>query len=304
MSTGAETGVKSFVQKPVSAAKKPRPATNLNSEANPVEESFEQVKVRLTASDSDEEREKSIADFVAAVPLTEIGLWLNYLATVDPSELAADLKHRLTRRWSERDPQAVVDWLNITGTGQDLIDDLAVVWVNQNPSNALDWGRSLNDEDLRNRVLTEQAGELVRSDPTQALTIAIDLPADSSRGELVTRATAEWAVADPENAAAWAEKVFDENLRSQILASVAVAWAKRDPAAAANLAVSALPAGRLQENTVVSVVQRWAQIAPQAAAQWVEQFPAGILRQAAIENLCEQWAQTDALAASTWRQSL
>jgi hypothetical protein len=75
---------------------------------------------------------------------------------------------------------------------------------------------------------------------------------------------------------------------AKVLAGEAVSWAEQNPEAAATLAVDQLPAGRLQEDTVVSIVQRWAQSDTVAAATWVAQFPEGSLRKTAVENLVAQ----------------
>ena len=95
----------------------------------------------------------------------------------------------------------------------------------------------------------------------------------------------EWAVQDPVAAADWARRIPGESLRATVLAGIATVWSDRDPVGGATLAAKELPAGRLQADTVVSIVQRWAQRAPDDAAGWVLQFPEGKLRDAAMESL-------------------
>jgi hypothetical protein len=92
----------------------------------------------------------------------------------------------------------------------------------------------------------------------------------------------------------------DEPLRQTVLASELVAWSETEPANAATRAVKTLPAGRMLDDTLVSIVQRWAQTDARAAAAWVERFPEGSLRAAAVENLLSQWRQTDPDAAAQW----
>ena len=48
-----------------------------------------------------------------------------------------------------------------------------------------------------------------------------------------------------------------------------------------------LPAGRLQADTIISIVQRWAQQSPADATDWVNQFPDGDLRDTALECLAQ-----------------
>jgi hypothetical protein len=65
------------------------------------------------------------------------------------------------------------------------------------------------------------------------------------------------------------------------------------PVDAATWALKELPPGRLLDDTVVSIVQRWAQRDMDGATAWVKQFPEGALRAAAVENLLAQWSPTD-----------
>jgi hypothetical protein len=95
----------------------------------------------------------------------------------------------------------------------------------------------------------------------------------------------EWAVTEPVAAADWAGRISSLPLRATSLAGIAIVWSEQDPAAAAAMAVQELPAGRLQADTIVSIVQRWGRQAREDAAAWVDQFPEGDLRDAAMESL-------------------
>ncbi|HLP77891.1 MAG TPA: hypothetical protein VK327_13340, partial [Candidatus Paceibacterota bacterium] len=139
--------------------------------------------------------------------------------------------------------------------------------------------------------------------PVEALRLAAELTVSSERDEMIRRAAMEWALQDAVAAIEWARQIPDVALRSQVLASEAIAWADSAPESAATLAVESLPSGRLLDDTVISIVQRWAQQQPAAAAAWVEQFPSGALRLTAAENLLAQWSQTDAERAQQWRSA-
>jgi hypothetical protein len=141
---------------------------------------------------------------------------------------------------------------------------------------------------------------MVRTDPIAALRIASELPGSAACDDVIRRAAAEWASEDPASAMEWTEKISDEPLRQAVLAAGFVAWSEIEPANAATRALEKLPAGRLLDDTLVSIVQRWAQTDPGAAAAWVERFPEGPLRAAAVENLLSQWRQTDPVAAQGW----
>jgi hypothetical protein len=106
---------------------------------------------------------------------------------------------------------------------------------------------------------------------------------------------------DATGAIEWTDMIADETLRNAILAAGFVAWSETEPANAATRALEKLPAGRLLDDTLVSIVQRWAQTDARAAAAWVERFPECPLRAAAVENLLSQWRQTDPVAATNWQ---
>src|SRR6185369_11996336 len=101
----------------------------------------------------------------------------------------------------------------------------------------------------------------------------------------------EWAGQDPDAPVTWAEKMESSTLREQVFANTAISLSETDPAAAATLALQKLPPGGRQDDTVVSIVQRWAQTEPAQAADWVVQFPEGRLRDAAVENLVQIWSE-------------
>jgi hypothetical protein len=71
--------------------------------------------------------------------------------------------------------------------------------------------------------------------------------------------------------------------RAAALAGIATAWSEQDPIAAATMVLRELPSGRLQADTIVSIVQRWAQQSLDGATEWVNRFPNGDLRDAALE---------------------
>jgi len=273
---------------------------------NPLSDKLAKLIQDLQTEDDPMKREQLIANLLAGLKTGDIAAALDFLKDAQPAELAADLSRRLVRRWAESNPQEVAAWINGLPDGdqrQIALDSLAIVWADSQMVEATSWGQSLGNDGERNRVLTDVANEAVRADPMTALQLAVGLPADAQRDDLIRRAAMEWASGDATNAVAWAEQIPDATLRVTVLAGEAVAWAKQDPESAATLAVTELPAGRLQEDTVVSIVQRWAELQPEAAAAWVAQFPEGAMRAAAIENLVALWSQTDAAAAQQWLAS-
>jgi hypothetical protein len=98
------------------------------------------------------------------------------------------------------------------------------------------------------------------------------------------------------------KQIEDDSLRSQLVAVVATVLSQSDAASAAEIALSALSPGRMQDDAVVGIVQRWTQRDAASAAAWVAAFPEGALRTAAVENVVKLWpSRTE---AATWLSGL
>jgi hypothetical protein len=205
---------------------------------------------------------------------------------------AAETQERLLHP-SEDNPESVPQ-----------LAEIVVAWANADLPRAVQWARQLPDETERQKALVRIGFEAARAEPLTALALAVDLDADAERDELIRHAAGEWAVSAPDAAAEWARRIEDSPLRSGTLARIATAWAEVDPRAAAALAIKELEPGRLQEDTVVGIVQRWAQREPADAATWIDRFEEGELRAAAVQNLVKLWADRNPTEAGEWLKAL
>jgi hypothetical protein len=145
---------------------------------------------------------------------------------------------------------------------------------------------------------------VARTQPAEALNLASELPPGARRDELLAHGARQWAAQTPQEAIVWAEQLPDEVVRGRLFASIASVWADSDPLAAATFAATSIKPGRPQEDAVVSVIQQWAQQAPEAAAAWIQEFPTGALRETALEELVKLWAGTDSTRAGEWINQL
>jgi hypothetical protein len=198
----------------------------------------------------------------------------------------ADEQERV-RTWAQSDPRAVVEWASALpgdANRRFALEAIAIAWGARDSAAAARWAEGLSEEADRAQALTAIAGEAVREDPLLAIELAGSLP-DAAMAEIVPRAAMEWAAQDPAAATEWARQISGLSLRVSVLAGIATVLSEQDPASAAMMAVEELPAGRLQADTIVSIVQRWNQRSPSEASEWVDRFPEGDLRDAAIESL-------------------
>lgn len=267
-----------------------RPATR---EKTPRETLLEKTLAGIAAEEDSGRREEMLAALADQIPITDIQTTLNELQNLVSAGVAGEFSQRLLRRWTESDGHAAAAWAEQlpAGPARDAaISGVAIEWANASLADATAWTKTLGDEAERNATMLSVANEAVRAEPVEALRLAMALPDTLQRDELIRRAAMEWAAQDAQGAVAWAEQISDETLRAKVLAGETVSWAEQNPEAAATLAVEQLPAGRLQNDAVVSIIQRWAQQQPETAAAWVEQFPNGPLRDAAEENLLAQVA--------------
>ena len=238
-------------------------------------------------------REEGIRSILDCLESEGFSAAMPRLAALAPGPPVDQLAARIMRRWAESDIRAAANWAASSPGGAlrpASLEQVALVWAGRDPACASEWARSLRSEAERADALRLIAHEVVRTDPVAALAMAAGLPAGEPRDQLFVRAASEWAATAPENAALWARKIPDLALREKILAGVAVAWGEREPVMAATLAAKELPPGRPQSDAVVSIVQRWGQVDPQAAARWVAGFPESMLRDAALDCLSRLWS--------------
>ncbi len=229
-------------------------------------------------------------------------------ATANQSDrVSSEFRQMLVRRWAKSDAPGAADWIekNLTGAARAAaLNTAASAWAETDPTGAEQWARRLTDPDERGDTLLAIAGEMTGDNPAAALALAVDLPPGAARDEFLLHAASEWAGLDSKSAIEWGQKIENPELRAQMLAAIATGFAEQDPAAAATLAAQSLPPGRVQDDAVVSIVQRWVQQSPEQASAWVAAFPEGPLRDTALEAVVKLWADQDLTDAGEWINTL
>jgi hypothetical protein len=250
-----------------------------------------QSRTGEVAGQQGEERMKELQTFAESVSLAELPAalkMLQELQTKNPTATGRDLQMRLVRQWGDKDVDGAAAWVVTMPAGDDRQEALSAVggiWARKSFDEAAAWAEKLPAGGERNKVLESVAYEAVYSEPIDALNLVSALPSSESRNEIVLNASATWAATAPREALAWAEKVPDKGLREQVTSSIAMKWGETDPVAAGQLASKSLPAGPLQDRTVIAIVERWAFTNEAAAKAWVEKFPEGELRKKALETV-------------------
>jgi hypothetical protein len=225
------------------------------------------------------------------------------LQGLSPAELRGDRGRLLVYQWGKTSPMNALAWAGDVSEAP-LRDEMIAVatlgWAGSDLDGAIKWVLSQSAGEARNKLLITLGHEWVRTNPKDVISLAVSLPVSPERDQMMTRAAAEWAVTDGSAALSWARGIAEPERRAQTLAGVAVAISEQDPEAAANVVANELTAGRLQDDAVVAIVQRWAQTKPEDAAAWVSHFSDGQLFNASVENLVKIWSTVDARQLHKW----
>jgi hypothetical protein len=267
-------------------------------------ERLEQTLARAESETDDEQREQILAEFGNGLGREDCPRVLEVLQGSRRSGQAR-LSSLILTHWAKGEPERAAAWTLASCKGAergDAIASVAVAWAGRNAADAAQWARDLPSESDRIKAVKSVGYELSRTDPMTAIELALELPETDGTNALIVHSSLQWAAQDPRAAADWAKGLDESPMKYRILSHIAAAWAGSDPEAAATIAADSLPAGKAQDDAIVSIVQLWAQSNPMQAAQWVGRFPSGTLRDVAFENVLRIWAQRDAPGAARWAQ--
>lgn len=106
------------------------------------------------------------------------------------------------------------------------------------------------------------------------------------------------ASSNPKKALADLAAIEDPDLLLLAIAAVGAGWAQVDPQAAAQW-VAGMPSEDQRREAGAGVISAWAASAPADCLAWVAQNPAGDLREESLVKLADAWGSTDPQAALT-----
>jgi len=228
---------------------------------------------------------------------------LDFLTRLKDEPVAKQMAEALVAAWAENNPVGLADWLATSPSYMELEQHagmLARSWAVKDLTATLKWAQGMKPGSERTSVIMTVAYEAVRDDPVQGLNLAAQLPVSQSRDELLVQGARQWAVHAPEAAAQWAAQIDPGETRDRLISAICTAWSENDPEKAASLVLRELPAGKLQEDAAISILQRWTQKEPDKAMNWALDFPAGDLRETALRNATQLWAELDPAAVGDW----
>jgi len=220
---------------------------------------------------------------------------------------AMELRDQLVRHWAEVDPAQAAQWsagVADSATRSAAMTQVAIAWANSDIKAAIRWISSLPMDQPTADATIALSYEAARTEPLIALETAGRLAPSPERDEALVFALNQWVATDVAAARDWALSLPASDLRQRLIAAVSTTGGQENAQAAAELAATQLEPGAEQDRAAVSIVQQWAQTAPEAAAAWVMQFPEGTLRTSAAANLATIWTIQDPQTAAHWIDAL
>lgn len=159
--------------------------------------------------------------------------------------------------------------LEVQSMGQGPLRDQALLnfaqkWAASSPAEALAWAAKMNSPELVGIVYYQWAG----ANPEAALRSAVASQAlGVGKSDVLRNLTALWAAADLPAAGVWVMSLPSE-LRGPLVQQVACKMAETSPFDAAKLVMTQIPSGPIQDEAILSVIHRWAQVDLQTASAW------------------------------------
>ncbi len=210
-------------------------------------------------------------------------------------------------RWARTEParafQIALDELDPGNARNSALQSVLNEVANRDTALALEMLGKL-DEGVLRQASYSVARTLARNDRGAAIAWAETLPDGDHKQNAFSSILSEWAREAPEEASAYGLEIADENLRRRALGNALSQWGHDDAVAAMNWAVKHL-GKEDQENLIPgSLLGTWANQDPKRAAAWVSALPEGRLREQSVTNLVSTWANQDLVAAGEWLKRL
>jgi hypothetical protein len=207
------------------------------------------------------------------------------LASQDPVRAAAWLK----------DPNHAL--LYIPAMGQILAGAVAKEWGRQDPMAALDWARTLPDNQ-RLGAYVGVLGTMAGTNPAAAASLTMGLEPGSARSFVAGQVAESWAKQAPHEALAWV-RTLEGSERHLSLNRALASWAQTQPADAARY-LDSLGGQEDAGGHLRAVAAPWAAHAPADAAEWVGAQPEGTGKSEAMGHVMWNWTTLDPQSASNW----
>lgn len=163
---------------------------------------------------------------------------------------------------------------------------------------ALDWSRSIADEQLRSGAITFILSDLSREAPEQAAAAVINLDDSKVAARVVDDIAGSWARQSLDDAIAWTQDL-EPNLRAEAAEGLIGPYASQDPEGAAQWLTSLSGTTNL-DGAIGRFAWTSMQKNPQLAADWIGQISNQDRRNELYHGVLSRWWRRDSAAAEQW----
>ena len=256
-------------------------------------------------------------------------------ASLDDAQFSLERGHSLSilSALAALDPKRTADWLTSPSNtrayypliGHILSGTIAKEWARQDPQAALDWARTLANQQQAG-AYSGVLGTIAATDPQEAASLALTLKSGEARNHTLNEIAESWARHSPEEALTWASSLepgesktttsfalkswsetnpekaaqyFDENPNPAHLELIATQWAQQDPESAAHWIHSKTRSPQ-RDAALAKTLWNWTTQTPKAATAWIEALPQGSSRDQAIAGLATAAVEFDPRSALEW----
>lgn len=209
--------------------------------------------------------------------------------------------------WAARNPESMMGWNQKTSAvaappvQESLMATVYKSLASQNPARAFEWLQQTGSANARAQALRGMMETVTTDADRDRMLGLIGTCQDEEIRVQARRAVVEhWALHDPAAAAAWVESAEPAWERTRLMDSLGFAWLQKDPAAAAHWWLDHAPG----PDTLVKIINVWAQENPNDAGAWLSQQPPGAGSDTARMTFARQVADLDPVSALRWAETV
>jgi hypothetical protein len=241
-------------------------------------------------------------------------------------------------QWARNDPLGALQYafkLPNTSNKDNALGSAFNAYIDSEPEAAIQWVKSVDDEQMRSRLLRNQAYNLGRHMPEEALALGEYITPGTNQRSFYSNILNSWSNEQPDKAIEWFQSnITDPELTEYLGQTIAgnlvqhdpekaIAFINQLPAPSQDQALSRVVSAmsnydvssamemadqiadeKIRTNAVSNVVSQWSRYDPEGVSRWLKQLPDGETRDQSINNFISQIRQHDPEAATIWASSI
>ena len=211
----------------------------------------------------------------------------------------------LLQGWTSQNPNAASRWLLDSGlTSAPFFDAVASTRAATDPQGAVDFAKSIPDDQTRKTALVTAIGKIAEDNPATAAPIVEPIVTDPKNPDGIDIATALinlWGTTDPAASAKWIDSLPPGPARTEATNTLATVWAASDINAAVAWSQRVADPD-MREQIIQHLGTTWGAIEPDKALTWLQTLPPNEAKNG-IEGALNSWAATDPVGLRQWIDS-